>query len=58
MHDRTNYTSRARISFRSHHAQRISLAVVKGEGDMVATAALRLKSKLDVQLRGANPPGA
>ena len=35
-----------------------TLAAVKGDGDMVATAALRLKSKLDLVLRGMNPPGA
>ena len=58
VYDRTNYTGRTKMSFRSHHAQRISLAAVKGDGDMVATAALRLKSKLDLVLRGVNPPGA
>ena len=56
--DRTKYTCPRPISYMTHHAQRISLAAVKGEGDMVATAALRLKSRLDLVLRGVNPPGA
>ena len=29
--DRTRYTSRRKISFKSHHSQRISLGIVKAD---------------------------
>ena len=42
-----------------HHAQRASLAVVKGEGDLVDAVAKRLKSDKFIRLfTTANPPGA
>ena len=40
-----------------HHAQRISLAVVKGEGESVKAAADRLKAEQVVR-DSLNPPGA
>ena len=40
MHNRTNYTCRHKTSCVASHAQRVSLAVVKGEGEIVATAVL------------------
>ena len=56
VHDRTNYTGRVKKNFVPHHGQRVSLAVVKGEGDIVAAIALRLKS--DQVLRDMIPLGA
>ena len=56
VHDRTNYTCRRKTSFVAYHAQRISLGVVKGEGEIVATAVLR--EKTDQLLRDMTHPGA
>ena len=57
VHDRTVYTSRVHKNFIPHHAQRISLAVVKGEGESVKAAADRLKAEQVVR-DSLNPPGA
>ena len=56
VYDRTYYTGRVRKNFVPHHAQRVSLAVVKGEGDLVAAVANRLKA--DQVLRDMTPLGA
>ena len=57
VHDRTVYTSRVHKNFIPHHAQRISLAVVKGEGESVKAAADRLKAEQVIR-DSLNPPGA
>ena len=44
VHDRTYYTGRVKKNFVPHHAQRVSLAIVKGEGDIVAAVANRRKN--------------
>ena len=44
LHDRTDYTGRVPKNFVPHHAQRASLAVVKGEGEIVDAIASRLKA--------------
>ena len=56
VHDRTSYTCRRKTPFVAFHAQRVSLAVVKGEGEIVATAVLR--EKTDQLQRDMTPPGA
>ena len=55
-HDRTNYPCRHKTSFTAYHGQRVSLNVVKGEGEIVATAVLR--EKTDHLQRDMTPPGA
>ena len=57
VHDRTYYTGRVHKNFIPHHTQRISLAVVKGEGDSVAAAANRLKAEQVIR-DSLNPLGA
>ena len=57
MHDRTYYTGRVRKNFVPHHTQRVSLAVVKGEGDLVAAVANRLKAEQVIR-DSLNPMGA
>ena len=54
--DRTNYTCRNKTSFAAFHGQRVSLNVVKGEGEIVATAVSR--EKANQLLRDMTPPGA
>ena len=56
MHDRTYYTGRVKKNFVPHHTQRVSLAIVKGEGDIVAAVANRLKA--DQVIRDMTPLGA
>ena len=56
-HDRTYYTGRVPKNFIPHHTQRASLAVVKGEGEIVDAIASRLKADQVIQ-DSLNPPGA
>ena len=61
VHDRTSYTSRVRKNFVPHHTQKISLAVVKGEGDSVKATSKppRAASRRSKSIRDSlNPPGA
>ena len=57
LHDRTYYTGRVRKNFVPYHTQRVSLADVKGEGDLVAAVANRLKAE-KVLRDCLNPMGA
>jgi len=54
--DRNYYTGRVKKNFVPFHTQRVSLAIVKGEGDIVAAVANRLKA--DQVLRDMIPLGA
>ena len=57
LHDRTYYTGRVHKKIVPHHTQRVSLAVVNGEGDLVDAVANRLKA--DKVLHDClNPMGA
>ena len=56
VHYRTNYTGRVKKNFVPFHTQRVSLAIVKGEGDIVAAVANRLKA--DQVVRDMTPLGA
>ena len=54
--DRTNYTCRRKTSFAAFHGQRVSLGVVKGEGETVEAAVAR--EKASQLLRDMTPQGA
>ena len=57
VHDRTYYTGRVKKNFVPQHTQRVSIAIVKGEGDIVAAVANRLKAEQVIR-DSLNPRGA